>query len=249
VEVAEGMVFIPAGEFVMGLGNAPPNGPEHKVWLDGYAIGKYAVTNAEWQRFADATGFRPLPASWREGEIPPAGENHPVMGVTWEDAHRYCSWVSKATGRGVRLPTEAEWEKAARGEKGQLHTWGNEPGPAVRPAATDLTGGSTSPVGAVPHDKSPSGCYDMGGNGFEWCEDWFQFDYYLKSPYKNPRGPTESEVWEAGDRGMGALARVLRGGSWANYAEGREVAQRNAVPPATRHLDFGFRIACDVSPR
>jgi len=125
IDVPEGMVLVPAGEFLMGEGNS-----EHKVWLDTYCIGKFEVTNAEWKAFIDATGFRPFPAHWRAGAPPEGKENHPVVYVSWEDAQKYCEWVSEGTGWTVRLPTEAEWEKAAswdpRKRRKTKYPWGDE---------------------------------------------------------------------------------------------------------------------------
>jgi formylglycine-generating enzyme required for sulfatase activity len=130
VNVPEGMVYVPPGEFTMGSNAANMIGygfgPAHEVWLDGYYIGKYEVTNAQWQAFADATGYVPLPKHWPDGKIPEGRENHPVVNVSWEDTQKYCEWVGKQTGQDVRLPTEAQWEKAARGPKGYSeYPWGN----------------------------------------------------------------------------------------------------------------------------
>jgi formylglycine-generating enzyme required for sulfatase activity len=126
VDVPEGMVYIPPGEFSMGEGVAPPEGPEHKVRLDGYCIGKYEVTNVEWKAFVDATGYQKKPWSWRDGVLPKGQENHPVAAIGRADALKYCEWVSRGTGRDVRLPTEAQWEKAARGPKHLKYPWGDE---------------------------------------------------------------------------------------------------------------------------
>ncbi|MBM4085163.1 MAG: hypothetical protein FJ272_10275, partial [Planctomycetes bacterium] len=119
IPVPEGMVYVPAGKFQMGEGQSL-----HEVYLDAYFIGKYEVTNAEWKAFVDATGH-PAPQHWKGGAIPTGRESHPVVYVTWEDAMAYCEWVSRGTGRAVRLPTEAQWEKAARGPEGFLYPWGN----------------------------------------------------------------------------------------------------------------------------
>jgi formylglycine-generating enzyme required for sulfatase activity len=111
IEIPEGMLYVPAGKFKMGEGES-----EHEVYLDAYFIGKYEVTNAEWKAFVDATALTP-PQHWKGGEIPQGKENHPVVYVSWEDIQKYCEWVSTETGRKVALPTEAQWEKAARGPK------------------------------------------------------------------------------------------------------------------------------------
>jgi formylglycine-generating enzyme required for sulfatase activity len=116
----EGMVYVPAGTFTMGEGES-----EHKVYLDAYFIGKYEVTNAEWKAFLDATEYKVLPSHWKGRDFPQGTDAHPVAYVAWVDAHMYCDWVSTETGRVVRLPTEAQWEKAARGPKGFTYPWGN----------------------------------------------------------------------------------------------------------------------------
>jgi formylglycine-generating enzyme required for sulfatase activity len=120
IKVPEGMVYVPPGQFTMGEGDS-----EHKVYLDAFFIGKYEVTNAEWKAFVDATEFPP-PRHWKEGKIPEGKENHPVLYVSWQDIQQYCEWVTKETGRETKLPTEAQWEKAARGPKAYIYPWGNQ---------------------------------------------------------------------------------------------------------------------------
>jgi formylglycine-generating enzyme required for sulfatase activity len=208
IRIPEGMVFVPAGEFVMGEGVS-----EHKVYLDDYRIGKYEVTNAEWKAFVDAKGAR-VPDHWKQGEIPEGKENHPVVYVSWEDAKAYCDWGSKETGRQVRLPTEAQWEKAASwdsgGQRKRMYPWGDQWDRALcnngyllaqfgfaphdegpdwdktsdrwaktgKGQALRSAGGNTMPVGSLPKGKSFYGCHDMAGNAGEWCEDWFVRDYF-----------------------------------------------------------------------
>jgi formylglycine-generating enzyme required for sulfatase activity len=125
IKVPEGMVYVPAGPFIMGEGTS-----EHRVYLDAYFIGKYEVTNAEWKAFIEATAFTPLPSHWKGGQIPEGRENHPVVCISWVDAEKYCEWVSKETGREIRLPTEAQWEKAASWDprkNGKLkYPWGDQ---------------------------------------------------------------------------------------------------------------------------
>ncbi|MEW6358043.1 MAG: formylglycine-generating enzyme family protein [Planctomycetota bacterium] len=125
IEVPENMVLVPEGEFIMGEGNS-----EHKVFLDSFCIGKFEVTNAEWKAFVDATNFRPFPTHWKGGEPPEGKENHPVVYVSWEDTPKYCEWVKEGTGWEVRLPTEAEWEKAAswdpKRKQKLMHPWGDQ---------------------------------------------------------------------------------------------------------------------------
>jgi formylglycine-generating enzyme required for sulfatase activity len=115
------MVYVPAGTFTMGEKES-----EHRVYLDAYFIGKYEVTNAEWRVFTELASFEPLPAHWKDGKIPAGKENHPVVFVSWEDAQKYCEFISRLTKREVRLPTEAQWEKAARGRDDYIYPWGNQ---------------------------------------------------------------------------------------------------------------------------
>jgi formylglycine-generating enzyme required for sulfatase activity len=280
VEIAEGMVYVPAGEFVMGEGKEPPNGPEHKVYLDAYFIGKYEVTNAEWKAFTDATGFTPLPNHWKGGNTPEGKENHPVVYVSWEDAQKYCEWVSKETGREVKLTTEAQWEKAAswdfRKRHKNLYPWGDDSNPKLcngqwlcaskfgLKVSSDGTGpewgvftktdkykemanagGYTTPVGSFAHGKSPYGCYDIGGNVWEWCIDWYERDYYTKSPRRNPSGPLQDAADVVAE--VNGKARVLRGGSWQHYASYMQGAKRICQHVPTMRSDtYGFRVVVVV---
>jgi formylglycine-generating enzyme required for sulfatase activity len=246
VDVPEGMVYIPPGEFTMG-----ENESEHKVYLDAYSIGKYEVTNAEWKVFTDITGFTPLPKHWKDGKIPEGKGNHPVVNVSWEDIQKYCEWASKETGHQVRLPTEAQWEKAARGPEGFIFPWGNawntdlcngggwylarfgfNPNGTKEDRAKKSSewrnsdagkeiiaaGGNTTPVGSFPKGKCFYGCYDMAGNVQEWCQDWFLTDYYkLKDATRNPEGPTEEQAEDSdSSSGKKSKGHAIRGGSWEN---------------------------------
>jgi len=237
------MVLVPAGEFLMGTSDAQIEAlakdtgwprdqcgdadeqPQHKVYLDAFYIDKTEVTNAEYKRFVDATGHR-APDHWTNGQIPAGLENHPVVNVSWEDAAAYAQWAGK------RLPTEAEWEKAARGTDGRLFPWGNN---AWGLANTRESGPhTTTPVGSYPDYASPYGCLDMAGNVWEWCADWYDSGYYGRSPARNPKGPDSGSY------------RVLRGGSWYGSRAGARAAIRLGVYPGDRYVSVGFR--CGVSP-
>ena len=238
------MVLIPAGEFLMGspegIGNDDEH-PQHKVYLDDFLIGKYEVTNDQYVEFLNAIGRNDdedghafvnmeIAAIRFRNETYKALEklrDHPVVAVSWYGATAYAKW------EGGRLPTEAEWEKAARGTDalkwpcGDLwiaancNTW--EAGPH-----------STTPVGSYPKGISPYGVHDLTGNVYEWLADWYQADYYKVSPPANPKGPES-----------GAF-RVLRGGSWAELNNLCRPSVRFGDPPGGGDSDFGFRIAKDV---
>ncbi|MBI5197736.1 MAG: formylglycine-generating enzyme family protein [Nitrospirae bacterium] len=226
----ESMVLIPAGEFVMGNeGGHWMEKPERKVFLSGYTMDKYEVTFAQYFQFVKATGHRkPRLAGYLavDAEAIPILMNpfSPVTGVTWEDARAYCRW------KGKRLPTEAEWEKAARGTDGRDWPWGNE---KDMNRANLLEGGDgyeyASPVGSLKADRSPFGIYDMAGNSMEWTSDWFQEDYYRVSPNRDPQGP------ETGQE------RVVRGASWHDALDRARASVRFKVRPEYRDVTIGFR--------
>jgi formylglycine-generating enzyme required for sulfatase activity len=228
------MVLIPAGEFLMGSPEGEGNSdehPQHTVYLDAFYIDKYEVTNAQYKKFVGATGHRipyfnadwAKPYNWQNGTYPSGKGNHPVVFVSWDDAEAYCEWAGK------RLPTEAEWEKAARGRlEGKKYPWGDE-NPSGR-ANYNSTGidavGSYAPNGY--------GIYDMTGNVWEWVADWYSENYYRVSPKNNPKGP------DSGTR------RVHRGGSWGSGGSGLRAALRNWGTPDVRLGNFGFRCAQDI---
>jgi formylglycine-generating enzyme required for sulfatase activity len=271
VDVPEGMVYVPAGKFTMGERQAV-----HEVYLDGFCMAKYLVTNAEYKAFATATGHTRLPRHWRNTTFPEGKANHPVLWVSWDDAQEYCAWVSKGTGRVVALPTEAQWEKAARGPKAFLYPWGNDAntenlnynGLCARKFGLEVTanghvsgwkeftatppyrelvdhGGYTTPVGAYPRGKSFYGCYDMAGNAWQWCTDWYMQEYYkLPDANHNPKGPSREkadDVHRAAERGK---VKVVRGGSWyAHLISARSVFREETRRPEGGYHSVGFRIA------
>lgn len=223
------MVLVPAGEFLMGslAGEGEDDEhPQHRVYLDAFYMDKTEVTNAEYKRFVDATGYR-APDLWTwgnaNGQIPVGLENHPVW-VSWEDAAAYARWAGK------RLPTEAEWEKTARGTDGRTYPWGNDWDPAKANTFEVAVGqGKTTPVGNYPAGVSPYGVLDMAGNLWEWCADWYSEDYYGRSPASNPTGP------------VSGIDRVLRGGSCLFPHLYARCAYRSRDNPALRKGDYGFR--------
>lgn len=225
------MVFVPAGEFTRGSSDEDADAssdekPARKVYLDGYWIYKYPVTVAQYKVFCAATG-REMPNE------PPWGwvHNHPIVNVTWDDAAAYAVWAHAS------LPTEAQWEKAARGTDGRTYPWGNEWDPSRCAHSENDWGdlGSTRPVGSYKEGASPYGVMDMAGNVWEWCADWYGEDYYKSSPASNPVGPVDG------------IVRVVRGGSWDSYDP---VHFRAAIClrdyPANKSKHTGF--SCSLPP-
>jgi formylglycine-generating enzyme required for sulfatase activity len=223
------MILIPAGEFTMGGDQrGPDEKPAHKVYLDAYYIGKYEVTNEVYYEFWQATG-KHTPESFPDYLWPERAlkyPRHPVVGVSWDDAAAYAEW------KGMRLPTEAEWEKAARGPTDRLWPWGN----ALQPYANTWDGGdgydnAVAPVGGFPNGKSYYGAMDMAGNVWEWTADWYDDAYYFHSPKRNPKGP-EAGTW-----------RVIRGGGWTDHINRCGVTFRLQFYPTLKTSFIGFRLA------
>jgi formylglycine-generating enzyme required for sulfatase activity len=220
---------VEAGEFPMGSNAASDEKPIHPVDLDAFAIAKYPITNSQYACFVAATGRKP-PKHWGGTTPPDELRTHPVVRVSWEDAAAFCDWLSERCGARIRLPTEAEWEKAARGTDGRTYPWGTESDKIQTLCNMDETGiGGTSPVGMFPAGESPYEVADMAGNVWEWVNDWYDKDYYSVSPGANPQGP------ETGKR------RVLRGGSWYGYVFSVRSARRVNGYPGRWIVDGGFR--------
>ncbi len=218
----EGMIYIPGGEFIMGSKNGNPNEqPLHKITVDGFYIDKYEVSNADYRKFVKATGHIE-PAFQHDNDL--NKPNLPVVGVTWKDAGAYAKWAGK------RLPTEAEWEKAARGFDGRTYPWGNkyEQGRANKAGAGDSYQ-FTAPARSFAGGASPYGVINLAGNIWEWCADWYAGDYYAKSPNFNPKGPVKGE------------RRAIRGGSWEDAQENLRSSNRYAEEPKYFGYNLGFR--------
>ena len=214
------MVLVPAGEFWMGSDEYDDEKPRHRLHLDAYYIDRYETTNALYGRFLQATG-RAAPSYWNSSQF--SGESQPVVGVTWHDADAYCRWAGK------RLPTEAEWEKAARGTDGRKYPWGDQWDSSRENSQGKL--GRSVAVGSYPTGASPYGVHDMAGNVWEWVADWYDANYYKRSPERNPMGP------ESGS------SRGLRGGSWRNDPFFLRTADRFNRTPDDRNYNVGFRCA------
>ncbi|MFO7675694.1 MAG: SUMF1/EgtB/PvdO family nonheme iron enzyme [bacterium] len=254
------MVKVPAGEFWMGSVTGEGESderPQHRVYLDEFWLDKHEVTNRQYERFVKATGYRTdaekegtgyvydtdlskwltkSGVSWRT-YYGYSTENHPAVLVSWNDARAYCDWAGK------RLPTEAEWEKAARGTDARKYPWGNEEPDAGGRYRANWGEGSdravwrrdgyefTAPVGSFSAGASPYGLLDMAGNVWEWCNDWYDSDYYGKGVDRNPQGPATGSP------------RVYRGGSWLNNAGSLRSAYRGRYEPSFRIIFLGFRCA------
>ncbi len=236
------MVLIPEGPFPMGVPHGDRDGgrdeyPRHDVFVNNFYIDKFELTNGRYLEFVKAANHRvpqnPKNATrnlWQGDTITESLTDRPVVNVDWADANAYCQWAGK------RLPTEAEWEKAAKGTADRRFPWGN-----VEPTNKHLNfnqqwiGEKTlMPVGSYELGKSPFGVYDMAGNVWEWVNDWYDAKYYEKSPAKNPTGP------ETGTK------RVLRGSGWQNETPTVRIFTRVDSDPTIRNESTGFRCAMDV---
>jgi formylglycine-generating enzyme required for sulfatase activity len=219
---------VPAGEFWMGSETYPSEKPLHRVIVPEFHIAP--VTNAQYQLYVQANGATP-PEHWEDGQPPKDKLAHPVVNVSWDDARQYCEWLSQVTGKTVRLPTEAEWEKAARGNKDQReYPWGDD-FDVMKCNSFELDLRDTTPVGIFLGGKSPFGCLDMSGNVWEWVHDWYAEDYYRQGPGRDLRGPRSGE------------SRAVRGGSWNNEPRNLRVSNRNRNDPGNRNDNLGFRCA------
>jgi formylglycine-generating enzyme required for sulfatase activity len=222
------LVSIPAGWFLMGSEDGQDNErPVHRVWVDDFRLGECQVTNAEYTRFVQATGAE-RPPLWDDPNF--NDPQQPVVAVSWFEAVRYCEWLRELHGTHYRLPTEAEWERAARGGvDGKLFPWGDAP-PESLPYEQRWKNG---PEAVASSETNGFGLRDMCANVHEWCSDWFHADYYAISPESNPRGP------ETGER------RSSRGGSWRHHVKVTRCAARSSIPPQFKYADYGFRVACE----
>jgi formylglycine-generating enzyme required for sulfatase activity len=247
------LMFVPAGEFLMGSFEDDPLAdedemPQQLVYLDAFWIDQTEVTNAMFARFIQQSGHvteaekrgwsyvyagdwaRVDGADWQHPEGPSSNrvglDNYPVVHVSWEDAQAYCLWA------GRRLPTEAEWEKAARGAEGLIYPWGNQINCNYAQYVT--CGGQALPVGSKPAGASPFGALDMAGNVWEWVADWYDDSYYVGFRTQNPQGPNSGDM------------RVQRGGSWRLNEKYARSANRSAIDPQETWQSDGFR--CALSP-
>lgn len=223
-------MLIPAGWFAMGSDHGQENErPVHQVWIDSFYLGGCQVTNAEYAGFLDETGEN-FPPLWNDSGF--NGPDQPVVSVSWHESVKYCEWLSESSGRKYRLPTEAEWERAARGGlEGKLFPWGDDPPQSLPNYATRW---KTAPEPVRNSSPNGFGLYGICQNVHEWCSDWYAPDYYADSPARNPQGP------DTGQR------RASRGGSWRHHIKVTRCAARSSIPPGFQYADYGFRVACEL---
>lgn len=243
------MVRIPAGEFVMGsrAGERDAVGdeqPQHTVFVDAFWLDQTETTNAQYRKCVEAGACRPpeYPFSYTREHYfdDPSFDNYPVIWVSWDDAQAYCRWAGK------RLPTEAEWEKAARGTQPRRYPWGEEWPDGRRAnlcdancqfdyhhADIDDKYADTAPVGSYPAGASPHGLLDMAGNVWEWVADWYAADYYTWTAQRNPTGPAYG------------TERVMRGGAWNMWQKDIRTAARKKGAPSYTYANVGIRCAQD----
>ena len=220
------MILVEAGPYTMGgRDEESPNNerPSHTVYVNAFLINPFPVTNQDYREFVKVTGHR-TPIHWQRGTFPSGLGNHPVTNVTWQDARDYAEWS------GARLPTESEWEKAARGTDERPYPWGDRFVEGERCNSSNMVGATTQ-VDEFPDGRSPYGLWDMAGNVFEWCHDYFDEEYYKHSPASNPRGPE------------GGQERVVRGGSYAETRASLRCTHRNGAAETYNRDNTGFRIA------
>jgi formylglycine-generating enzyme required for sulfatase activity len=241
-------VGIPGGEFLMGCQQGREDEkPVHRVWVDGFAMGIFAVTNQDYLQFIqEITSVAPRRRSQSvEGHpgsedtavaTPPSYADkrfdhprQPVVGVNWFEAMAYCNWLSVKSGQSFRLPTEAEWERAVRGgEEGKLYAWGDEDPGTLEVYRTGWRDERPQIVGQL--EPNPYGLHNIGDNVHEWCLDWYDPDFYKNSPYRNPVNLTPSS------------RRASRGGSWRHHIKVSRCAARSSLDPSFRYTDYGFRV-------
>jgi formylglycine-generating enzyme required for sulfatase activity len=225
------VVIISAGGFMMGSDQGQENEqPIHRVWLDEFGIGRYPVTNQDYAVFLSQSGQAP-PRFWSDAKFSAAEQ--PVVGVTWDEAVAFCLWLSEKSGRPVRLPTEAEWERAARGGvEGTLYPWGNEAPWKKQFVGCDPVTDGPARVGI--NEPNDFGLYDMSEGVHEWCSDYYDANYYRSSPARNPQGPPSGQ------------RRSSRGGSWRHKIKFSRCAARSSLPPSFKYADYGFRVAMTI---
>lgn len=226
------LVKVPDGRFLMGtiptgLRKSDHEEPQREVTLDTYYIGKHLVTNAQFSKFVEATKY-PLPRFYTDPRF--NSPNCPVVGITWYDTQAFLAWIEELASDSYRLPTEAEWEKAARGTDGREYPWGDQ-WESSKANTSESRIKRLTPVGNYPDAVSVYGCYDMAGNAYEWCSDWFHPETYKHSPSVNPQGPVHGR------------RKVIRGGSWVARGEfAARCANRAAYEPIQAVHNVGFRI-------
>jgi len=224
------LVQISAAWFLMGSDKGQDcERPIHRVWIDSFLLAATQVTNAEYEQFLRTTSAQP-PPFWLDPNF--NNPQQPVTGISWHEAVRYCEWLRSQTARAYRLPTEAEWEHAARGGFEQKNfPWGDDP-PQSLPDYTSRW--QTGPEAVARYAPNGFGLYDICDNVHEWCSDWYDPNYYAVSPERNPRGPGQTK------------RKSSRGGSWRHHIKVARCSARSSIPPDFQYADYGFRVACGL---
>ena len=218
-------IGVPAGSFLMGGGPRAEENPPHRVTIAAFRLARAPVTRAEYQAFLDATRHE-APPFWSEPQF--QAPRLPAVGPSWDDAMAFCQWIADVAGDAVGLPTEAEWERAAKADRDAIYPWGDG-GPEDVPDYGRRWIAGPEPVDLYP-SPHPCGFLGLGENVHEWCADWFDAEYYQVSPPIDPRGPEEGK------------RRASRGGSWRHDIKVTRCAARSSIPPRMRYADYGFRL-------
>jgi sulfatase modifying factor 1 len=227
-------ITIPAGEFLMGSdAGQDDERPPHRVFVNAFEVGATQVRNRDYSRFLIATGHPPKPY----GEDPNFNDpEQPVVAVSWFDAIAFCEWLSETSKHRYRLPTEAEWERAARGGcEACLYPWGDEPPSQYAEYQRRWGATVTGPLPVGGGTPNRFGLYDGCENVHEWCSDWYDPNYYSDSPLKNPQGPGDG------------TRRASKGGAWRQQIKVTRCSARSSIPPAFRYADYGFRVVRDLA--
>lgn len=231
IDLSPDWIEIPAGEFRMGGGPRDNSRPAHRVRLGPFRLARTPVTRECYAAFLAATGHE-APDFWDDPAF--AHPRMPAVGPSWHDAVAYCDWASERIGEAVRLPTEAEWERAAKADREVPWPWGEDPPESLPDLETRWTDGP-EPVDAYP-SLHPWGFLGLCENVHEWCSDWYDADYYAVSPADDPRGPASGR------------RRASRGGAWRHRIPVCRCTHRSSIPPDRRYSDYGFRLAADGPP-
>ena len=228
------LVRIPARNFLMGSDEGQDcERPVHRVWIDSFLLAPTQVTNQEYERFLRGAAIT-APSRWNDPNF--NDPRQPVVGVSWYEAVLYCELLSAQSGRRFRLPTEAEWECAARGGLEQRQfPWGDDPPQSLPNYAARWRNG---PEPVAQYAPNAFGLYDIGDNVHEWCSDWYDPNYYATSPERNPQGPEQCPLKPA--------RKSSRGGSWRHHIKVARCSARSSIPPEFQYADYGFRVACDL---
>ncbi|MFQ5645719.1 MAG: SUMF1/EgtB/PvdO family nonheme iron enzyme [bacterium] len=219
------LVLIPMSEYIMGSNKYPEERPKHDVYVKSFWMCRYPVTNAEYALFVEESGHE-KPAFFDNKDF--SKKKQPAVGIGWDDANAYCAWLSQKKGFTFRLPTEAEWEKAGKGTDDRKYPWGNN-WELDRCNNNENRSRRTCGVGNFKFGTSPYRLFNMAGNVWEWCQDWYDKNYYTVSSYTDPQGPSSGKK------------KIIRGGSWKDNGNAMRVSKRCCADPGFKADNIGFR--------